>query len=265
MAFYYRRKKGRNSARRALRRNRYKIYDRPGTSNCKVNLKGIFETSMTEIGTTGKKGFLTRSLYSEPITDIPHGDDLRNTRQNNVVELRGIKLEYAISNIERAPLCVNMALLHGRSSSENNNAIATVEFFRSYNEDRGLTFPSAGYSSIFYMNQPVNTDKYTMLWKQKYMLPNPIINDTPSQAEAGEFPDAFENRMKKSYKMISSYIPFKRQLRYEDDSKTYPTDGHVFLVIWVERLLDTTGASGGSVPAARFQGRVIRYFREGRR
>lgn len=255
---FRRRYRRRRSAWRA--RARRQVFDRVGTSNCKVNSDDI---------TFGKAGVIkqldTRKLHSQAITNIPFGGT-RATRENNVINLRGFKLEMAMSNTTRDPVCVNMAILHFRSQDPNVLTIPTGDFFRSYGDSRGTDFVASATgapNSLEYMNQPINTDLYTILWKSKCLIPNAIINETEEPASSGIFPFAFEGQYKKSYKTIQKYIPLKRQLRYDTDSATAPTDGHLFLTVWCDRLLEGPATAGTN--SVRFQCRVIRFFREGRR
>lgn len=236
-------------------RARRSIYDKIGTSNSKVH---------QEIITYGASGTLTtRTLYSQPITKIQSGLSARDARDQNVINLAGFHMQFQVANIQDTPVCMRMAIVQGRSSAPSNETIDGGDFFRGFGDSRAENFvqtTDTGPISLTYMNNPINMEKYTLLWSYKMLLPNAVIASAESN---NVFPGAFEGRYKKSYKTINKYVPIRRQLRFENTGKDFPSDGHLFLICWCDRFLEQENSA--HVSALRWQGRVHAYFREGRR
>lgn len=250
----YRRRRRRSAWKR---RARSQVFDRIGQSSSKVNQK------IVTFSQPAAEPLQTRDLFSTPLTDITYNStNVRTERENNVINLTGFHLQMELANIQDVPICVRMAIIHPRSELSNSLNVINTNFFRGYGTSRGENFiaSNSGPISLTYMNNPINPDEHTILWSYKCLLPNAVIEDT---AVEGTYPDAFEGRFKKSYKTINKFIPLRRQIRYENSSLSTPSDGHLFLVVWVERFLELENSA--RVKALRYQCRVHRYFREGRR
>lgn len=190
----------------------------------------------------------TRSLISENLAAIPHSTaNTIDERQRNILNLRGTKLCFEVTNNTDDPLYFNCAVIVPKLSS----AVTTTDFFRGSTGERAEDFGVA-LTGLQFHCLPINSDKYHILWHKRYKL-RPLNNSTGTQrATSGS-----------NYMNIEKYIKYKRQIRFTGNSDTNAEGGAPFLVFWGARF-DT--ASGTAVTAGGFtvQRRFISYFKEPR-
>lgn len=173
-----------------------------------------------------------KTLYSEDLTAIPRKTAAEvNARERDLVNLLGFTMRFCLSNTQQnRAAVVRMAVI----SSTDSNAVGVAEFFRGYADKRCDDFTATLDSSELLYN-PINRDKYVVLWQKKIEL-GPVLDATTSSS-------ATFSRTKDSYSMFQTYVPLNRQLRYVGSSGGDCTD-KVFLVYWY----DTPQAEGTSTP-----------------
>lgn len=196
---------------------------------------------VTDVDTTGKA---TRTLYQEDLTNIPKGTTA-DQREYDVVNVRGWKMQINVESLRTVPIQINFAVL-GRK----NGAIATtLEFFRGYGDDRSVDF-STTLNFLKLMQSPINTDHYEVLHRWNVKL-GALQNFSGGTAEAKHGVTAKE---------INKYIPFKRQLRY-DNTGNDPEAHNMLLVYWAD-VEYNAGSSTATANSFNIQIRNVAYFRD---
>lgn len=184
----------------------------------------------------------------------------RNTRDENKINLRGIRSEIEFRNQEEKPCVVHFAWVspkEGWSDGLNPGAFAmSTEFFRSYGTDRAMNF-SDTMTSVEMNNTPINTDRFIVLKHVKHMLAG-VSN--PTQAGDGPYDDS----MRDSFKAVKYYIPVKRQIRFENHTNQMPIDGQIFFVYWVDQF-SVNGGNLGTSGVVQMLYRHVIYFRDPKR
>lgn len=188
----------------------------------------------------------TRELFAEKLTDISKGGTA-DQRAFDVINMRGFRMQMNLVNqYSTEPIKICLAIVHKKTQGSPT----TAEFFRNYGDDRSQDFATAK-SSLRLTQTPINSDLYDVLYRWTFLL-GERINYTGTQAKPTNRP---------YYKEINKYIPFKRQLRFDNDATNTPEDGEIYLCYWADRLMQA--ASAGQV-ANHFliQTRVIAFFND---
>ncbi|WP_146196992.1 hypothetical protein [Achromobacter pulmonis] len=157
------------------------------------------------------------------------------------------------------PIVVNCAIIKPRQGA--GSAVSVDGFFREYGgPSRDVNFSTA-LSHIELVNNPINTDKYYVLWRRRFglaALQNQrgitgvnVVNNTNCRVEQG-----------KSYKFVNKYFRLKRGIRYNDDTNT-EAEQKVFFVFWADRLGIPAGEAAFD-PVFTTQSKNVTFFREPR-
>lgn len=172
--------------------------------------------------TVSTQVFLTRTLYTEPCCNVPIRDDQfnLNSRERNVINAKGIKVWWCATAVDTlGPGFFNIALIAPKDP-KITAAIPTTDFFRGDGADaRDLDF-STNLSSLTLYHRAINTDKYDVIWRKKYMM-NPK-DETQSVAD-------------------SRFTKLDKQIRFDADDLPLHD---LKVVFWIDRW--TSGI--GSVP-----------------
>lgn len=227
------RKAGRILRRRLPRQKRLMkvVGDRPYSKICKV----------FQIVTDSASGPVNRSsrvLYSQNITArIPKQTtaDEPNLRDQDVLEVKGVKIDYLFKATQTSCKVFNMALIIPKDSVVLSVGIPTTGFFRGYGTSMEIDFQTP-LTSHDMTNRPINSDRYDVLWRKKFVishLQEPDPNSNPHNIVPNN----------KFYKRISKYIPINRQFRNVGETETHGRDP--WLVYWC----DDIGAPAGTAIA----------------
>lgn len=214
----------------------------PGTGNAKRDT----QITTTPFAATGN------SLYAIEVTALikdtgsPVAGENReniNTRQRGVAYISGVIVNQVWRNNTNEPYLVRWALVHPHDNTESG---LLTDFFRGYNNERSLDFSNAR-SSIQKQTHPINVDENTVLYSgSMYLGPN---------AAAG----AYTERSSVNMCSLNTYLPIKRQVRYDTDTVQNCND-KIFLVWWATQYL-TAGTD--DVPTAiTTQSDIITVFRD---
>lgn len=246
---YRRRYRSRRAWKLAARRE---IGNRVGVSNSKT---------VQTVNVNNELGVGTRKIEQVPLIKIARGTQI-NQRLRDLINLRGIKLEFSVINMKDIPLVVNWAIVHPKSSitATNNTTqeFATNEFFRGYGSTR-TEQPNNSLSGLQWTNASINTDQFAVLKRGRILLnPGRLQPEQPADATLVYWPEKGSNyRFKKLYQKIGRQITFDPAI-----SNDIPTE-QVNFVYWIDNPFSTTG----QLPVAgavALECRAVCYFRETR-
>lgn len=165
-------------------------------------------------------GKSSRTLYSERLTNITKGGT-SDQRAYDIVNLKGFRVQINVYNQRNDfPISCTFAIVH----KKDNGPPITTEFFRAYGDDRSMDFNTTR-NFIELMQNPINTDLYEVLHRW---------NVTLNQREDNTSTSVIGTK-RASEKMMTKYIPFKRQLRYDNTAAADAEDGEVYLVYWCDQ------------------------------
>lgn len=191
-------------------------------------------------------GRATRTLYAEKLTDISKGGTA-DQRSFDVINMRGFRVQINVDNLyTNDPVKLCFAVVHKKTQGSPT----TAEFFRNYGDDRSQDF-SIAKSSLRLTQTPINADLYDVIHRWTFIL-GERINYSGTAGKPTN---------KSYYKELNKYIPFKRQLRYDNDGTNTPEDGEIYLCYWADRLQQ---AAAQPVIANHFgiQCRVLAFFND---
>jgi len=228
--------KGRSSYTSKNRKNKVrnmdKLGDPVGSSGAKWDTLNIGYTNLSP-----------ETLNSLPLLNITKFvGSAYDRRLMDQLNFRGIKVCMnfrAEGALGTAKAMMNVAVISPKAELASSSSVPVGDFFRNpTGGDRGMDFGDVALESLDYYCTPINTDKYTIHKRTKFML-------GPSGSTEGH-----------KEKFIDFYVPLKRQIRYESGS-SFPEGRNLYLVWWFN-------ASDGGTPASsvRFSYRVTRYFKE---
>lgn len=240
-----RRARGRARAVSAYRARKHGIGERKGTSSSK-------KFASSDVGT----GAGDRQLYATEISHLSTASSIqdKNKRWRQVAYISGWKINMEFRNNDDEPFYVNVAVLALKDGSGSFvPGTSTVDFFRGYANERSINFNDASLHGQDYYTRAINTDKFAVLTRKKFML-----------APKGDTNGNYSERSGRNYRGIQMWIPFKRQLRYKDEDPNDPqAESQVFLCWWCSKF--GTAANGapytpaGSMDVTR---RIVTFFRE---
>lgn len=187
----------------------------------------------------------TRTLYSENITNLEQGTGI-GQRDRRVANISGWKFCIELKSLSNDPLYANLAVIAPKDSA--GGGVPVEDFFRSSTStnNRAVDFGIALNSNELHC-LPINTDRYTVLKHQRHRI-IPQGSGTTTTVSLNGF----------SYKNLSWWVPFRRQIRYEDN--TTPEAGNVYFVYWFDRFGANSGAAVATAEIAMTT-RIITYFR----
>lgn len=206
IARWYRRRRG----RRPTRFSRSQIGHRVNESTGK---RYTIEDSINN--------YNTRTLYKIDLTNIPKTTSNEiDSRQRDIVNLRGFKFCIELQNRLERPLYFNYAVL----SPKNGQTVSEENFFRGSGNGRGLTFSNLLLSSNDFHCRPINADEYIILRHKRYRLSSLVLEGGSNYTENSG----------KNYMNIMKYVKLKRQIRYDGlDAQSSP----VVFVFWFDSFL----------------------------
>lgn len=181
-------------------------------------------------------------------TDLPI--NRINRRQRQLINIRGFSVNQTFTNNTNAPMIVNVAMIAPKNT--NSSEVAVDGFFRDYNESRDVNF-STTLSSLQISTLPISTDKFTVLWRKRMTL----------GAKQTDAVGNFNTRLPMNFCSIKKYLPFKRQIRYNDDAGS-TAEQKVFLVWWADQFQAAPGAEPIGF-AYNTQTLAVTYFDESSR
>lgn len=208
----------------------------PGTATSKRN---------TPINFTTPVQYDTKTLYTTNLINMPHsGSNDINTRQRNIVNVRGIKLCMEVQNLQEVPIYLNVAVLSNKQGAN----VQTTDFFRGDGVQRAQDFTATTINGLEYHCRPINIDKYHCWWHRRYRLN--ALAQTNADAENG-----------KTYFNIDKYIKINRQFQFLNNADVIPENNAPQLVWWCSVFMssDVTPVLTNAIQMTQ---RGIVYYRE---
>lgn len=163
----------------------------------------------------------SKTLISDNVTAIARqttGNEI-NLRERDMINCLGFSIRICVNNVQiGVARTLRMALVSPTDKNEINN----VEFFRGYDDRRTIDFTSTSDASVLLFN-PINRDNYVVLWEKKIELGSGgDVNGPPNF-----------NRYIPNYQSFSTYVPLRRQIRYDGPSANQCSE-NIFLVCWYD-------------------------------
>jgi len=184
----------------------------------------ITSSPRTHTVTASKQLIDTRTLYQQAVNKVPKRDSSFQigSRSRDIINCVGIRVTASFTNslgdrvaTDFASTGINIALVVPRDTSTGN--VGANNFFRGdMNADRSYGFNTLR-SFLELHNSPINADDYDVLWRDKRVLE--LYSGT------------------NNWNLVK-YIPYKRQLRFDELSEAHEV---INLVWWC----DDTRAGGG--------------------
>lgn len=190
-------------------------------------------------------GLNTKTLYQQPLLDIPSTTDSSSTTQRlrDKVNFRGIK--FCINWLHTSDAIVDWRLhCHIAIISPKNGGSPSVnQFFRSQGSttSRAVDFSTA-LSGMDLACNPINPDQYNIHKHKRFTL-------APTQSNGNG-----------KERMHTFYMPLNRSITY-DVGISSPLGKNMFLVYWCS-YADELGGAAARASAAVTQVRLVKYFRE---
>jgi len=174
----------------------------------------------------------TRTLTTDIITAVARQDagNEINLRERDMINCKGFTLRFHLSNSNPSSnLQVRLALVYDK----NKTSWTDTDFFRGYDDSRTLDFDGSatGLEACQLMSNPINRDKYVVLWEKKVEL-GPDADTTGGAS--------FE-RQKSNSLTFNTYVSLHRQLRYTGIAATSCAD-NIFLIAWAD--IPSSGQTG---------------------
>lgn len=178
------------------------------------------------------------TLYSHDCSPITRSDTNRlDSRERDIINLRGIKIWATVYNERDQPLYMNFAMVALKNARVATD-IASRTFRETGAQQRSVNFADVNIRSLERFHYPLNSDKLIILMRKRYVL-DATTNDRPTGTKFQR------NAGTGSYKIHNWYIPIKRQLRYRDNSNLSAVQP-VFFIWWADTL-------EGSVPVTSYR------------
>lgn len=213
---------------------------------------GTTTAKRREVLNNSSTSLTTRTLYVNQVTLLPKTatNDI-NSRQRDLINLRGVKICLAVNNTGGNVLYFNYAVIAPKRLSELVGGTTIPSFFRSSSDDaRSVNFSSA-LNAIEFKCLPINVDEYSVLMHRRYTI-------APYQ-DAGGITGPF-NTQSKNWMHMMKYQRIGRQMRYNVAQST-PNNNPIYCVFWADQM--STGTGGVAVANAfTVSERLVTYFRE---
>lgn len=189
----------------------------------------------------------TRTLYATNLSVVARNTTANaiDSRNRDVINLRGFKVNLEIKNNGTEPLYFHYAILWNKTADIGTPD--TLGFFRGSGNKRAIDF-STSLDALDFHTRGINQDKY-LVWKHKKF----ILNGSGAATAISQ--------SGKNYKQLNMYIPIKRQLRFATDLDSTPISGNVFFVYWADVFMapvNTVAATN----AYSVSMRNVMYFKE---
>lgn len=168
-----------------------------------------------------------------------------DSRQRDIVNVRGIKIVMEARNNLTSPVYFNIAIL----ATKIGSSISNTEFFRDYSTERSINFGDASLGGLDYNRLPINTDRYQIMMHKRYRLRGYDLEAGTSYLNAGGV----------SYMNFTKYLKINKQVRYDGTSAFALTP--VFLVFWCSKFLDEAPADN-TISTMAYSLRTTIFFKE---
>jgi len=240
----YLRRRRKKRARGASKRRNFR---RRNVGRVGFNI-GTAITRICKVDERTFKNINARQLYVYNISDIPIDTNTKiNTRDRGMVNMRGWNVRFVIemlSDTTRAQI-FNWAIVVPKA------AVAPVNgnFFRQFGDPTGTTRSQdleVARSGLEMYYEKINSDLYYIV-KHKHFMLNAYLA-TFQQENYGA-----------NHKRVNVYIPFSRQLHFDEGELTVKYTTPVYLVFWMDS--PTESVSTPAYPAANYAHMVTAYFK----
>lgn len=230
---------------RAYRRYRARKRSKQKFSRTNFGSRVGTDTAKRNVAVNNLSTRASRVLYIQDLILIPKTTtNLIDSRQRDVVNVKGVRCCFEWANLVVHPLHINVAFVVPKSG---NDVATSTEFFRGMSTDRAQDFDTS-LSSVELSCLPINTDKYTILKHKRFML-NPTSGGAVWDTQKGA-----------SYKKMKYYLRINRQMRF-DSSSGVVEDGRVYLLYWADRFMNAGGAASLSTAFSVNEHHIV-YFKE---
>lgn len=200
-------------------------------------------TSVKHTAFTDDADIDSRVLYTKNLTDISYGEG-EGKRERNIVNCRGfhIRMDW-FSNLPSGSTTYYGCNVAAISPIGLASTASATDFFRylGANNEREISFST----SLTFMEMhklPINTDKWTVLWHERFDLLPKSSGFTPFKQS------------------IDKYIPLNRALTFSSEGVSSCQDP-VYLVYWYDIYPSTSGTLS-TASAVHVQQFNVTYFRE---
>jgi len=190
-----------------------------------------------------------RVLTQDELTLIPEKvaatTDI-SRRERAMINCLGFSMRIHLRNTDASnEVTVRLAVV----SPTDKNEINVNGFFRGYGTTRATDFVT-GLDSHRYIDTPINTDNFSILWSTKVRL-------GPDNDLAGAIN---YTRNIDNYCIINKYVKLNRQLRYDGPLSSDCAD-KVFLLMWYDGT-SSVAASPVNAGTVKYQRYAITYWKD---
>lgn len=169
-----------------------------------------------------------------------------DSRQRDIVNCRGVKIMLEVRNNNDDPIYLNCAVI----GPKQQGVVDDTNFFRDYSASRTVDFGHASLAGMDYQRLPINTDKYSVLWRKRYRMRGHDLENEPGN---------ILNSGGVNYLNIQKYIKLNKQVRYDGSNVACLTP--VFFVMWATEMF-TTAPTPNTVGLVAYSIRTTIYFKE---
>jgi len=236
----YKRKRSGGKSRMAMKRRVKARMFRPPKTSMGASAKSVVIESDSSPVTR-----MTKTLYDEPLAAIPHSTSNNiNTRQRNMLNLRGFKVCMEVQNDLDTPIYFNWAVVCPKQSG----SIDATKWFRGTSSNRVVGFNSGTLNGLEYNCRPLNSDAMHILCHKRYKI-IPGLASSTTESNSGN-----------SHITIQKYIKYNRVVKFTDNADNEPENGNPVLVFWCSEFL--SGNSATATTAISVSRQFTTYFRE---
>ena len=253
-----RRARARRAATRFRPRARRRLTKRQWQARARrevANPRNFSTSKTTESVLPGGNGFFNLVLQQRvkvvPLITINRGTDI-NQRLRDACILSGVKIDATFLNRESYRLFLNWAVIHPKT--DENVTETEADFFRDYTNERSWNAGDAGKTGLSWNNASINTDKFTVLKRGKFLL-------APG-SQTGAVTQGFYN-LKDCEKDVSIWTKISRTITFKDISGGQAPIEQLYFVFWSANSGAAAGNNIGDVGMG-VRVKAVCYFREPR-
>lgn len=171
------------------------------------------------------------------ITQTGIGDEI-DYRNRDVVNVKGVKVMANYRSTGNNVVMLHYALVTWKN---NANALSTDEFFRAFDNTRGVDFDATLYGNMVFNQYPLNSDRMHIHFHKRQLI---------GQTTSAGMPNTNHIRF------FKRYHKFYRQVRY--DSEDNPTNTNLYLIYWTDGIASAVGTTPSAQGIATVE--AITYF-----
>lgn len=176
-----------------------------------------------------------KTLKTFKLIDIPFNasDAIINTRKSNLVKVTGVKLRIQFGLQSRpfdnattgTPIIVRWAIINPKENT-GDSTFNSNKFFITKNpvDNMAQDFPDGVGSQFVYLNRKINREQFGVLREGQMTL---VYSDGGARG-IGTASGAKYIPSKHSFNCLNIYLPINRQMRFENDLVTNPTENLYF-------------------------------------